>query len=74
MGVRRVERDRELGGIARGLGEEQTTLDGGQGGRCELVGVGAVVELAGPLHRTQADAQVRLPPLERVRKLERACS
>src|ERR687891_304800 len=67
--VGRIERDPQLTGIARCLRQDEASLDHCQGGRGQLVGVGAEVELPARLHRAQAIADLPLPSTERVREV-----
>src|ERR671914_1080146 len=67
--VGRIERDPQLAGIARCLRQDKASLDHRQGGRGQLVGVGAGIQPPAGLHRAQAVADLPLPATKRVREL-----
>lgn len=61
----RVEGDLERGGVALHLGEQKSSLEGGQGGGGEFGWVGALAEPAAAGHCVQAQADARFPSEER---------
>lgn len=60
-----IDGDLELSRVAPGLGENEATLNGGQGRRRQFVEIGAPRELAPCLHGREALMDLTLPAIER---------